>query len=207
MTTPPPPAEPVYADRTYRSPAALVAGVLLLGLLGWLCGDAIVRGTGRAPWFAGASLLLGVPLIVAFTLRPVVFANDDRLRVRNPFRLIVAPWGAVDALRAAYSAELLAGGRKYQLWSVPVSLRQRKRANRTFSRRDAITGTSAGSAAAPREDRRATADRTIAELNELHERNAGRPTAQGEITVRWAYEILVPLAAGVVMFVVLLATG
>lgn len=40
------PHEPVYADRVYRSPMAVVSGVLLLALVAWLCGDAVVRGEG-----------------------------------------------------------------------------------------------------------------------------------------------------------------
>ncbi|MEV7416422.1 PH domain-containing protein [Streptomyces sp. NPDC089919] len=213
MTNPPSPAEPVYADRVYRSPAALVAGVLLLGLVAWIGGDALLRGDGWTPWIAAAGLLVAVPLIVAFTLRPAVQANDDRLRVRNPFRLVTAPWAAVEHLRSGYSVELFAGGAKYQLWSIPVSLRERKRANRgaigarpgVFGRsgREAGSGTEAV-AAAGEQTRRATADRTVDELNDLHQRCAGRPGAQGPVTVRWAYEILAPLAAGLVLLGVVL---
>lgn len=120
MSSQQPTDEPVYDDRVYRSPMAVVTGVLLLALIAWLCGDAIVRGSGDSPWFAAAIALLAVPLTVAFTIRPAVFANDDRMRVRNPFRIIELPWAAVDAVRAGYSAEVLAEGSKYQLWSVPV---------------------------------------------------------------------------------------
>ncbi|WP_059013093.1 PH domain-containing protein [Streptomyces specialis] len=99
-----------YADRVYRSPAAILAGILLLGLGGWLGGDAIVRGDGRAPVTAACVLLFAVPLVVAFTFRPAVFASDERVRVRNPFRTVTAPWGTVEAIRASYSTELLAAG-------------------------------------------------------------------------------------------------
>ncbi|MEJ8642774.1 PH domain-containing protein [Streptomyces sp. MS1.HAVA.3] len=122
--------EPVYDDRVYRSTMGVISGVLLLALVAWLCGDALLRGSGNTPWIAFAVALCAVPLIVAFTIRPAVFANDDRMRVRNPFRIIELPWAAVDAVRAGYSAEVLAEGSKYQLWSVPVSLRERKKANR-----------------------------------------------------------------------------
>ncbi|NEE29403.1 PH domain-containing protein, partial [Streptomyces sp. SID7982] len=74
MTSPTPPAEPPHADRTYRSVAALVCGSLLLLLIAWMAGDAMIRGEGRTPWLALAALLLVVPLVVAFTLRPAVFA-------------------------------------------------------------------------------------------------------------------------------------
>ncbi|KIF05764.1 membrane protein, partial [Streptomyces sp. RSD-27] len=139
MTTPSP-HEPAYADRVYRSPMAVVTGVLILAMIVWLCGDAVLRGVGSGRWIGLAAALCAVPLTVAFTIRPAVFANEDRMRVRNPFRVITLPWGAVDAVRAGYSAEVLADGAKYQLWSVPVSLRERKKANRTAGRREAAAG-------------------------------------------------------------------
>ncbi|MFI6145243.1 PH domain-containing protein [Streptomyces sp. NPDC051109] len=218
MSSQQPPEEPAYEDRVYRSPMAVVTGVLLLALIAWLCGDAIVRGSGNAPWFAAAIALLAVPLIVAFTIRPAVFANDDRMRVRNPFRVIELPWGAVDAVRAGYSAEVLAGGSKYQLWSVPVSLRERKKASRQqsrqeLSRRGGLTGKGAAGAAgkagptAPAEPQRAQADQVVNELRDLAERGASRPGAQGSVRVRWSYEVLAPAALGAVFLIVLLAIG
>ncbi|MFF4454826.1 PH domain-containing protein [Streptomyces goshikiensis] len=210
MSSQQPTDEPVYDDRVYRSPMAVITGVLLLALAAWLCGDAVVRGTGATRWMALAVALCAVPLIVAFTLRAAVFANDDRLRIRNPFRTIVLPWAAVDAVRAGYSAEVLAEGRKFQLWSVPVSLRERKKANRQqFSRRGGLTGKGLqvqkpeGAAAGPQ---RAGADKVVDELRELAERGAARAGAQGGVTVRWAYEIIAPAAIGAVALVVLLAT-
>ncbi|MET9415998.1 PH domain-containing protein [Streptomyces klenkii] len=186
MTSPSPEQE--YADRRYRSPAGIAGGVLLLALAGWLGGDAVARGEGRTPWLALAGLLCVVPLIIAFTLRPAVFAGASRLLVRNPFRTITLPWAAVDAVRAGYSSEVLAGGSTYQLWAVPVSLRKRKKAAR------------GGGEAAP-------ADQTVAELQELAERGASREDAKGDAGVRWAYEVLVPAGVGLVLFVVLLVVG
>ncbi|MFD3548045.1 PH domain-containing protein [Streptomyces sp. NPDC058655] len=207
--------EPVYADRVYRSSMAVVTGVLLLALTTWLCGDAVVRGAGNTPWISLAVALCVVPLIVAFTVRPAVFANDDRLRVRNPFRVIELPWGSVDAVRARYSAEVLAGGSTYQLWSVPVSLRERKRATRPAGGRfgaGGLTGRGAaapapGAAARPAEAQRAGADRIVDELNGQAERCASRTGAQGPVRVQWAYEIIAPVAAGAVLLAVLLATA
>ncbi|UQX02668.1 PH domain-containing protein [Streptomyces sp. RerS4] len=209
MTTPSS-DEPVYDDRVYRSPMAVVTGVLLLALIAWLCGDAVVRGEGTTRWTALAIAFCAVPLTVAFTLRPAVFANDDRMRVRNPFRVIELPWAAVDVVRAGYSAEVLAEGSKYQLWSVPVSLRERKKATRAAGRRDARPGGQGGAAPnpaqVPDEPLRAGADKVVDELRELAERGAGRPGAQGSVTVRWAYEIIAPAVIGAVALIVLWAT-
>ncbi|MFG3504466.1 PH domain-containing protein [Streptomyces sp. NPDC047821] len=192
MTTP---QQPEYADRSYRSPQGIVGGLLLLGFAAWIGGDALATGDGRVPWIAAAGLLLVVPLIVAFTFRPVVYAGADRLRVRNPFRTVDLPWAAVADVRAGYSSEVITqDGTIYQLWSVPVSLRERKKAARRRDRAGADT----------QEVRAAGADRTIAELRELAERGASRPTAQGDPRVRWAYEVIAPALAGLVLLVVLL---
>ncbi|MFF2195282.1 PH domain-containing protein [Streptomyces sp. NPDC058157] len=205
MSTPSTP-EPAYADRVYRSPMAVVTGVLILAMIVWLCGDAVVRGVGGGRWIGIAAALCAVPLTVAFTIRPAVFANEDRMRVRNPFRIIELPWGIVDAVRAGYSAEVLADGAKYQLWSVPVSLRERKKANRSAGRREAAGGGAPGDGAAGAAVR-ASADKAVDELTELAERGAARPGAQGPVRVRWAWEIIVPAVAGAVLLAVLLAVG
>ncbi|WP_430478406.1 PH domain-containing protein [Streptomyces sp. P11-1] len=218
MTSPTPPAEPQYADRTHRSTSALVCGVLLLALVGVMAGDALIRGEGQAPWLALAALLTAVPLIVAFTLRPVVAVNNERIRIRNPFRTIQLPWTEVADVRAGYSSELIAaGGTKYQLWAIPVSLRDRKRASRAAARtphKDAY-GRFSPSAGAGTDAHRhtappvAAADQTIMELRDLAER-AGDPKGDAGATtgsVRWAYEVIAPAVAGVVLFVVLWAMG
>ncbi|MFD9396778.1 PH domain-containing protein [Streptomyces sp. NPDC060000] len=239
MTTPedqspaPQPSAPETKDRIYRSPAGMAGGVLLLGLVGWLGLDAIIAGDGRTPWLALAALILLVPLIVAFTLRPAVFSGQDRLRVRNPFRVIVLPWGQVASLRSGYSNEVVAAsGTKFQLWSVPVSLRARKRANQRESRAAAgrraggtggqdgglggfggLTGRrgglSRGAGAGPVPDGpvRAETDRVMDELRERWEAREKEESAQGEVTVRWAWEIVGPAAAGAVVLGILLAVG
>ncbi|MER6450344.1 PH domain-containing protein [Streptomyces venezuelae] len=215
MSSQQPSDEPVYADRVYRSSMGIVSGVLLLALTAWLCGDAVLRGSGDTPWIGLAVALCVVPLIVAFTIRPAVFASEDRMRVRNPFRIIELPWAAVDAVRAGYSAEVLAEGSKYQLWSVPVSLRERKKANRQQMRRNAIDRRDPGSSgatsrartsAAASEPMRASADKIVDELQGLAELNAARPGAQGSVRVRWSYEIIAPAVVGALLLIVLIAT-
>ena len=119
----------------------------------------------------------------------------------------------MDAVRAGYSAEALAEGAKYQLWSVPVSLRERKKANQQYSRRGGLTGRGL---AAPSTEKpggaadgppRAGADKVVDELRELAERGAARAGAQGTVSVRWAWEIIAPAVAGAVALIVLLAIG
>ncbi|MFE1175134.1 PH domain-containing protein [Streptomyces sp. NPDC058773] len=200
-TTPP---QQQYAERSYRSPAALVGGVLLLLLGLWLGGDALLRGTTQTRVTALFALLLGVPLVVAFTLRPLVRAGEDRLTVRNPFRTVTLPWGAVEDLRATFSTEVLTSGGKYQMWAVPVSLRQRKKVSRQAARGAAPRprfGQNADAGPVPR----AMADQTLDELREIKERAAHRESARGEPVVRWSYAIIAPLAVGAVGLAVMLA--
>ncbi|MFI7500237.1 PH domain-containing protein [Streptomyces sp. NPDC049687] len=235
MTTPedqpsaPRPAAPEFDDRVYRSSAGIASGVMLLALVGWLGIDAIVTGDGRTPWLALAALILVVPLIVAFTLRPAVYAGQDRLRVRNPFRMIVLPWGQVAALRSGYSNEVVStAGAKYQLWAVPVSMRARKSAARRQARaasdrtagREGRSGGRGGlgglagfgaaggsSGPAPAGPVRAATDQIMDEVRALWETHEKEEGAQGEVTVRWAWEILGPAVAGAVVLGILLAVG
>ncbi|WP_079100002.1 PH domain-containing protein [Streptomyces sp. WMMB 322] len=218
-----PAPQQAYADRCYRSPGALAGGVLLLLLAVWLGTDALVNGDARTRLSAGSGLLFAVPLVVAFTLRPAVYAGQQRMRVRNPFRTITVPWGTVEALRAGYSSEVVADGAKYQLWSIPVSLRARKRAARQTERaeRAAADGHTAGALARPTGlfglggvpgadgggEKRAASDQAIDELRTLAADHGESPEAQGEVTVRWAYEIAAPALAGAVALAVLYATS
>ncbi|OIK05032.1 PH domain-containing protein [Streptomyces monashensis] len=229
MTTPDhqPPASLTVKDRVYRSPMALVGGVLLLAVILWLGFDALFRGHGRAPWLALAGMILVVPLVIAFTLRPAVYAGEDRMRIRNPFRVISLPWGEIAALRSGYSNEVVVkGGGKYQLWALPVSLRGRKKAEMRKARAaaDAARGDeparrglgglggfggfgAVGGGLTPAGTTRAESDQAMDELRELLERRGEAESAQGEITVRWAYEVAAPAVAGAILLAILLATG
>ncbi|MER8222394.1 PH domain-containing protein [Streptomyces sp. NPDC094143] len=233
MTSPEPqspapqPSESESGDRVHRSVPAIAGGAMLLAIAAWIGIDAVINGEGRTPWLALAVLLLVVPLVVAFTLRPAVFVGHDRLRIRNPWRIVVVPWGQVASLRSAYSNEVLTGsGAKYQLWAVPVSLRARKKAARREMRATAQArrqmgqdggrgasgtrpGLGGGFDAGPVSDGpvRAETDRIMDDLRALHEDRREAASAQGEVTVRWAWEILGPAAAGAVLVLVLVAVG
>ncbi|MFI5657236.1 PH domain-containing protein [Streptomyces sp. NPDC051684] len=199
---------PQAPDRIYRSPAGIAGGVALILMGAWLGGDAVVNGDGRTPWTVLAALLLVVPLVVAFTIRPAVFGNEERLRVRNPFRDITLPWGAVAGFRSGYSNEVLVEtGAKYQLWSIPVSLRGRRKAQRQQLRAAKGGRTPTGASGLPVTEPRAPGDQAMDELRELHDTRAAAESSRGEVTTRWAYEIIAPAAVGAVLLVFLIALG
>ncbi|NEA58866.1 PH domain-containing protein [Streptomyces sp. SID13666] len=206
-TPTPQPDRPKYDDRAYRSVAGIVTGALLIALSLWLGGDAVLRGSGRTPWLTLAGLLAALPLLAAFTIRPAVFAGEERLRIRNPFRTITVPWSAVEHLRAGYSTEVVAGGQRFQLWAIPVSLRARKRVARQTARAATATARQSSALNAPEIPPRAWSDQAVDELRELAETNAAKPGAQGEVSVRWAYEVIAPIITGAIVLAVLLAIG
>ncbi|MFJ6695885.1 PH domain-containing protein [Streptomyces sp. NPDC091272] len=200
----------VYADRVFRNGANVFWGCLMLAICAWLGIDAVRKGEAMTAWKVLAGLLFVVPLVVAFMLRPAVYAGADRLRIRNPFRTVVLPWASVGAIRTGYSSEVLSnGGTKYQMWAVPVSLRQRKKAVRNQSRAAAADDPRSSRTAfgRPSTDRPqvAASDQIVRDLQNLAETSSTRPGAQGEPSVRWAYEILVPCGVGLVTLIVLLA--
>ncbi|MEV7601451.1 PH domain-containing protein [Kitasatospora sp. NPDC089797] len=211
-----PGGEPEYADRVYRSVPGVISGVFLLAVAAWLIGDAVVTGSGKTPYVALAALPVFALPVFAYTLRPAVFADSDRLVVRNPWRTITAPWASVDALRAGYSVELLSGEKKYQVWAVPVSLRQRKRANRARSRSSAEhasrTGLGMGLAARTNpavqgspDPTRAWSDQVTDVLTEMAERHGRRPGAAGPLVVRWCWWVIAPALAGLVALITVIA--
>jgi hypothetical protein len=213
----PAPGKPAYADRVYRSGGGIAGGVLVLVLVLWLGIDALVSASGRAPWLALAAMLFVVPLLVAFTVRPAVFAGEDQVRIRNPFRSISVPWGAMKHIRARFSTELFThDGAKFQMWAVPVSLRQRKRADRRMGRLERSAPASSASrqaalsfSAADGEPKLAQADQALVEMRELADRALAKDTAQakGAPVVRWAYEVIAPAVAGAVLLIILIALG
>ncbi|WP_078849711.1 PH domain-containing protein [Streptomyces sp. NRRL F-5126] len=209
--------ESVYADRVYRSGGGIAGGVLVLALVLWLGIDALFTAHGRAPWLSLAALLFVVPLLVAYTVRPAVFAGRDQVRIRNPFRTISVPWGAMKHIRARFSTELFThDGTKYQMWAVPVSLRQRKRADRRMARMERSAPASSGArqaamsfSSSAADPKLAQADQAIVEMRELADRAAAgaQDGSAGAPVVRWAYEVIAPALAGAILLIVLIALG
>ncbi|MDI5967361.1 PH domain-containing protein [Streptomyces sp. SL13] len=207
--SPQPPEQSAYADRAFRSPMGVFGGVLLLIFGVWLVTDAALHGPGRTPWVALSGMLLAAPLVIAFTVRPVVYVSDKRMLVRNPFRTVTIPLARVESVEAKYSTEVFAGGKKYQLWAVPVSMRARKRADRRSTRTMVPDGppglfgrTRVRHVTPAAEPVLASSDQAVIALRDLVELHSAAPQAQGEITQRWAWPVYVPAALGLIALIV-----
>ncbi len=207
-----PAEQPKYADHVFRSNPGIISGVLLLLVAGWLIVDAVISSSGKTPWVALAAAPVFAFPVIAYTLRPAVMAGPDRLVVRNPLRTVVLPWASVEGLRSGYSAEVTAGGKTYQLWAVPVSLRQRKRATRAASIQ-AAAGDPTSSRPRPSrnavpgapDSSRAWSDQVVDMLRETAQLNAVRPSAQGEVGVVWCWWVIVPTLVGLAALIALIA--
>ena len=132
MTTPTEPTNgPAGKPTVYRGPLALAGGVIVLLFCVAGAIDLIAEvGTADLPGAAG--LLLGGALSFAYGVYPAAFSNDEALVVRNPLRTIELPWGAVTRLSAQLSFIVHTAHRRFTVWAVPVSVRDRRKADRAM---------------------------------------------------------------------------
>ncbi|MDQ0828214.1 hypothetical protein QF032_000058 [Streptomyces achromogenes] len=220
MSTPDPQLPPAATQtastaRVFRSPFAIATGALSLTVVLGFGTSAVVSTGSGTPWKALAGMLLVVPLLFAFTLRPAVFADEHRLRVRNPFRTITLPWAAVSGLRAGHSNEVFDQiGTKYQLWAIPVSVRGVRQAGYEqmrmvesslvpggppLNRRGQFDGGRPDRPTGETKRLRPRSESAIEGLRALQEAGATTEQGQGPVEARWAYEIITPAVAGLVL--------
>jgi hypothetical protein len=129
MTTPTQPTGPFDKPTVYRGAGAVIGGaIVLLFCVGGAIDLMVEEGTADLP--GAAVLLLVAALAFAYGVYPAAFAGDEALVVRNPLRTITLPWGAVTMLSARLSFIAHTARRRFTLWAVPVSLRDRRKAER-----------------------------------------------------------------------------
>lgn len=183
---------------TYRSRPAVFTGVVLLAVGAWLMIDSAVRDGGATTLIVVGVVLAAGALVVALTLRAAVFAGPDRLRIRNPFRTIDIPWGAVTEVRAEYSLEVrTSDDRKFHIWAIPVSLRERKRAMRMNARSQAEDPYSGGHPTIPQA---AWADHAVADFRGMAEQFA--KTSTGNVKTTWYWPIPTAIAVGAALVII-----
>ncbi|MBR7831266.1 hypothetical protein KDK95_33480 [Actinospica sp. MGRD01-02] len=130
MTTP---ASPVDKPTAYRGVSAVIGGaVVMLFCIGGAVDLLAEEGTADMP--GAAIMLLVAALAFAYGVFPAAFSGVDALVVRNPLRTITLSWGIVTKLTAQLSFIAFTPTRRYTVWAVPVSLRDRRRAERARMR-------------------------------------------------------------------------
>lgn len=129
MTTPTGAPQPADKPTVYRGPGALIGGVIvLLFCLGGAIDLIVEEGTVD---LVGAAVMLVVgSLAFAYGVYPAAFSRQDELVVRNPLRTITLPWGAVTRTSAQLSFIVHTATQKFTVWAVPVSIRDRRKAER-----------------------------------------------------------------------------
>jgi hypothetical protein len=211
------------ADRptAYRGASALIGGaIVVLFCLGGAI-DLLVEA-GTANILTVAVMAFVAALALTYGVYPAAFSHEDRLVVRNPFRTIALPWSAVTDITATLSFIVYTEPKRFTVWAIPVSLRDRRRAERAQAR-DLMRAQRAKDGAAPDAARvtpkrfddplsRLTfADQALAEMADRREarqsrlKSAAAPEDALAVSIRWSWPTLA-LVIAATTFVVLAAT-
>jgi hypothetical protein len=220
----------------YRTLGALTSGVLMIvfGLAGVI---AFGFGSEKHPLAASISAALAVAGFVG-GLYPAAFSYSDRLVVRNPFRTIVLAWPNVGSVVARLSLIVTAeedgadgtrrAGKSFTVWAIPVSLRERRKFDRSAakvmraSRTDAMrmakfatntdsmvhggrgSGLMRGVQGVDAIETQAFADQAVREMRDRkdHYREAGGDGSAVASQVRWTWWTLAPVVLVAVLIVV-----
>jgi hypothetical protein len=229
MTTPTGSPEPAEKPTVYRGPGAVFGGaIVVLFCLGGAI-DLMVE-EGAADLVGAAAMLLVAALAFAYGVYPAAYSGPQALVVRNPLRTITLPWGAVTRLSAQLSFVAHTAKQKYTVWAVPVSLRDRRKAERNRIRdlarqqREERRGPSSRFAggglgfagvqrprpAGSEVDRLSYADQASSEMNARREAwldahgfaEVEPPATDEQPAIRWNTTTVAPILAAVVFLVV-----
>jgi hypothetical protein len=223
-------ASPAEKPTAYRGVGAVIGGaVVMVFCVGGAVDLLAQEGSADLP---GASIMfLVAALAFAYGVYPAAFAGTDTLVVRNPLRTITFSWGAVTKLTAQLSFIAYTATQRYTVWSVPVSLRDRRRAERARLRdlsrqaraersgRQRFGGfdydrTPGKPATQDPIDRLSFADQAITEMtarreNWFHRAGLDPETAEPPTTdapaITWNLATLAPIAACIVLVIVAFA--
>ena len=224
MTTPPAPpqAGPAEKPTVYRGPGAVFGGAIVFlfclgGGLDLLAEEGTVDLVGVSVMFLVASLAF------AYGIYPAAYSGPDALVLRNPLRTIRLSWGVVTRLTAQLSFIVFTTGTRYTVWAVPVSIRDRRKAERARVRemsrqsRGDRQGSGAFSFGAARSstrssdiDRLSYADQAVTEMSARREAWCGRegidpeaePTGTEPPVITWNLVSITPIAACVLFVIV-----
>jgi Bacterial PH domain len=213
--------------KVFRSGGALAIWYVWLAFAVANLIDLAIQGHNHTSAVAAAVLLLVTGLVYVAALRPRIIADEDSVTVRNPFRDIRVPWGAVtgvdvrDVVRVTYQAPPPGGGRERQRvlnsWALHSSRRSRMRAERKAKASSpGLKGRGTGYARPPEpgtarmpDEAKAllaqpTAVRAATQLNALGVAARGRGAPAGAPVITWSWGSAAAIAGPVLLIAVVI---
>ena len=133
-------APPAEKPTSYRTVGSLGTGALLM-VFGVIFLVAFGLGSEKHPVGAMVGLLMLVGGFVG-GVYPAAFSYGEHLLIRNPFRRIEIAWPRVDSVSARLSTVVETvpedgKRRKFTIWAIPVSMHERRKADRASPARSA----------------------------------------------------------------------
>ncbi|NUR26193.1 MAG: hypothetical protein HOV83_10165, partial [Catenulispora sp.] len=130
-------ASPAEKPTSYRTVGSLGTGALLV-VFGAIFLFAFGLGSEKHPVGSMIGLLMVVAGVVG-GIYPAAFSYGEHLLIRNPFRRIEISWPRVDSITARLSTVVETvpeegKARKFTIWAIPVSMHERRKADRAAAR-------------------------------------------------------------------------
>jgi hypothetical protein len=123
----------------YRAVGSLLSGGLMV-VFGLLLALTLAFGSEKHPVGVALGVLLTVAGVIG-GLYPTAKSHPDRVEIVNPFRRIVLPWPRVAEISARLSLVVettpeagASAGRKYTVWAIPVSMHDRRKADKAMTK-------------------------------------------------------------------------
>jgi hypothetical protein len=222
---------PLEKPTAYRTGGSLGTGAFLV-VFGAIFFFAFGLGSEKHPVGSTVGLLMMVSGFLG-GIYPAAFSHPDRLTIRNPFRRIEISWPRVESIQARLSMVVETvpedgAAHKYTIWAIPVSMHDRRKADRAANKqmreaRAAATGqaTRSGDVAAsplggvgygrPKKyhedplDSMAFADQAVVEMKDRRRVCTTALENAAPTKVTWTWYTLVPFGASIALLVAAIA--
>jgi len=216
-------ASPLEKPTSYRTVGSLVTGAVLV-----VFGAFFLVSFGFSAEKHPVAAMVGVLMMVCGVvggIYPAAFSHPEHLSIRNPFRRIDIAWPRIDAITARLSMEIetvaeAGTARKFTIWAIPVSLRDRRKNDRTIAKRTRSTKADAVNQAAgiggagygrPKSagqdplEHMAFADQAVAEMRDRQRACTTSVDKAAETSVRWTWYTVGPFAVSVALLLAAIA--
>lgn len=122
--------------QVFRSTMGLVLSWAWTALAVFFLADVAWRGRDFQALATVPALLLIIGTAYAVGIRPRIVASEEGVQLRNPFRDVWLPWGAVDRVDATDAVRVHTSDRTYRAWVLQTSPRARAKARQRVRPQD-----------------------------------------------------------------------